>query len=443
MSDADAPPLLRLLTGWPVAVVDVGGEGRGLVASRPLRAGELVLASQPFGRVIYAPARRRWCAQCHGLSAGAALRRCCRASPDACGACYCSRRCADAAAPRHGATLCAARAMLRAGRHAQGAPPLHALDAECTTLALLLLDCAAQHAAQRRGEALAPASAEPGAPPAPAPQLADVLAMYAPDDDVAQRLGGWPAKWAACAAAVQAAVLAACGGDGSAAAAALGGLDAEQLASVASKDLSNSFGLWDRGGACADAPLRSGGHALFPAAALLNHSCVPSTYHEHVRTSYVDQNGGGGDQGCALLAVRALRDMAAGEALTIRYVDPSGGDAERAAAMTGTWGFACACARCAGDGPQAEAAVAAWDDAFLCVACGYPRPGAGRVAGGAQRGAAPVGGAAGGKRRGCACPQPHLLPPPRLPVPTPSAVPLRPPRQDGAQDGERERTILN
>lgn len=277
---ASDAPLLRLLAGWPVAAVERAGEGRSLVAACALPAGALLLASQPFGRVIYAPARRRWCAQCHGLSAGCALRRCCRAGADGCGACFCSRRCADAAAPRHGAALCAARCMLRAGRQALGAAPLHCLDAECTTLALLLLDAAAHHAAQRCGLALAPAAAEAGAPPAPAPRLQDVLAMYSPCAADADRLGGWHAKWAACADAVVAAARVACGGDEHAAHELLGGLDAATLAAVASKDLSNSFGLWDRGHACAEQPLRSGGHALFPAAALLNHSCVPTAYHE-------------------------------------------------------------------------------------------------------------------------------------------------------------------
>jgi hypothetical protein len=145
---------------------------------------------------------------------------------------------------------------------------------------LLAVDAAAHHAAQRSGAALAPAAAEAGAPPAPAPVLEDVLAMYSPCREDAERLGGWHAKWAACADAVLAAARVACGGDEHAARELLGGLDAATLAAVASKDLSNSFGLWDRGHACADAPLRSGGHALFPAAALLNHSCVPTAYHE-------------------------------------------------------------------------------------------------------------------------------------------------------------------
>jgi hypothetical protein len=397
-------PLLRLLAGFPVAVVEAPGEGRCLVAARALCQGELLLASQPFGRVIAAPARRRWCAQCHGLSAREPLRVACRG---ACGAAFCSQRCRERAAGRHTEDACRARALLRIGRGSGAAaaaagetqpspplpPPLHALDGECTQLALLLLDCATHHAAQLAGcDDAGGAAAEPGAPLALPPTLADVAAMYTPPTDALDAAGltVWPAKWAAVAAAVQAAALAACGAAAcppAAALALLGGLDAAALASLASKDLSNSFGLWDRGGACVEALHRSGGYALFPSASLFNHSCVPNVFHEHTRTP-----AGGG-----LLVFRALCDVAAGEALNIRYVDPSGGDAERRAAFTGTWGFACACARCERGGDDAD--VAAWDAAFLC-GCGYGRPHAGPGPGRPRR-----------RPRDCACPQPWLLPP--------------------------------
>ncbi len=425
MDENAQPPLLRLLAGFPVAVVERAGAGRCLVAARALRQGELVLASQPFGRTIAAPARRRWCAQCHGLSREP-LRLGCRAARGACGACFCSERCRLRGAGRHGDALCAARAALRAARAATAAaavgaargappeaqqqpeaqppppqlPPLHSLDAECTQLALLLLDCAAQHAAQLRGladgaGAGGDAHAEAGCAPAPPPRLFDVAAMYTPSASAlaAAGLTEWAAKWAAVAAAVQAAAAAGCvaaGGAASGASDLLGGLDAAALASLASKDLSNSFGLWDRCGACAEAAHRSGGFALFPAAALLNHSCVPNVYHEHLRTP----------AGGALLACRALHDVAAGAELTIRYVDPGGGDAARRATFTGTWGFACACARCeAGGDAGAEAGVRAWDAAFLC-GCGYARPGAG-----------PGPGAPRLRPKDCRCTQPWLLPP--------------------------------
>jgi len=362
------PPLLWLLAGYPVRV-ESASSGRRLLAARDLEEGDLVLESRPFARTVPWGARRRWCFRCHGLSAEKPLRLSCRHD---CGAWFCSSACRSAAQGSHSAAVCAARKAFRAGC----VPPL---DAECTALAALLLDGLAQQTVHESDDAL---STTP-----PQPLLTDVLAMYTPPAAALQNsLACWPAKWAAVAAAVRTAVRAAelehleCGRS------VLAGMDDAALARLASKDLSNSFGLWDRCGSCAEASHRSGGHALFPAAALLNHSCVPNVAHAHCI-----------DAGGAVLRCHALHAVRAGEELCIRYVDPSGGDAERRATFLDTWGFCCACARCEGEEADRAAAAAAWDGRYLC-GCGYGRPGAGPGVGAKPRG-----------KRDCDCPQPWLL----------------------------------
>jgi len=244
----EGPPLLRLLEGFPVHVCESAESGRRLVAARALAEGELVLVARPAGRVMSWAARKRWCAHCHGLSATAALRIACRG----CDLFFCSRACASAAAAAHSPAWCA----LRAGLRAQQAPPTPRLSEEAAMLSQLLLDCLASDT-QPADEGL---RVEPGAAPAPRPRLLDLLALYTPSPaSLAQHgLSEWTATWAAVAEALLAA--APVGGGPLAPLAAGRDALAALLGDLASKDLSNSFGLFDRTRACAEARFRSGGH---------------------------------------------------------------------------------------------------------------------------------------------------------------------------------------
>ena len=380
------PALLRLLEGFPVRVSTAEGAGRRLVAARDLAAGELVLASLPFGRVAYPVAAKHWCAICNGLSPASPLRLSC---PGGCGLFFCSRACL-AAAVHHGGDWCALRRALRERNSRPQLPPPPPpplppplppppLCEEAATLALLLVDILSRAACP-------PAVAEgvcvePGAPLALPPRLDDLFELYTPDADhlAAHGLGEWTSTWRDVAVETAAAAAVAAPG--------LALPSLEVMAAIASKDLSNSFGLWDRTHACREVKHRGGGHALFLSAALLNHSCVPSLYHTHHRVGTA-----------AVMVLRALRPLKEGEELSIRYVDPRGGDFERRKVFTDTWGFSCACARCEGDETERSAAAEAWDGAFLC-GCGYGRPG-----GGPGIGAKPL------KRAHCVCPVPWILP---------------------------------
>ena len=67
-------------------------------------------------------------------------------------------------------------------------------------------------------------------------------------------------------------------------------------------------------------------------AALLNHSCAPNCVVIYIT----------GD----LLQVRAARDVAIGEELTIAYTDLALPTRIRSAALRGSYGFECDCSRC-------------------------------------------------------------------------------------------------
>ena len=89
----------------------------------------------------------------------------------------------------------------------------------------------------------------------------------------------------------------------------------------------------------------------YPAAAYMNHSCLPNIEAK--------LEGGG-------LVVRALHAIPAGSEINNIYVPLTVEDSERKAMIQGTWKFTCLCARCMG-GESDE--VARFDEAFLCV-CG-------------------------------------------------------------------------
>ncbi|KAM0621778.1 hypothetical protein ACHAQG_006321 [Verticillium nonalfalfae] len=92
----------------------------------------------------------------------------------------------------------------------------------------------------------------------------------------------------------------------------------------------------------------AGGHhhhfGVFPAISRLNHDCGPNAAAWTGKTDLVHR-------------AFASKDIAAGEEISISYVDALAPRAERRARMTGSWGFECACRRCAG-GDESDARVA-------------------------------------------------------------------------------------
>jgi len=75
------------------------------------------------------------------------------------------------------------------------------------------------------------------------------------------------------------------------------------------------------------------GTAIYKLPSLFNHSCVPNAQARW-------------EHGDASMTIRATRDIAAGEELTIAYVDVDVDAAARRSKLSEWYGFDCACSRC-------------------------------------------------------------------------------------------------
>lgn len=75
------------------------------------------------------------------------------------------------------------------------------------------------------------------------------------------------------------------------------------------------------------------GTAIYKLPSLFNHSCAPNA-----RASW--------EHGDSSMTIRATRDIAAGEELTIAYVDVDVAAAARRSKLSEWYGFDCACSRC-------------------------------------------------------------------------------------------------
>lgn len=82
------------------------------------------------------------------------------------------------------------------------------------------------------------------------------------------------------------------------------------------------------------------GQALFSLLCLVNHSCEPSTVARF--SSW---------KGRAMVRLEALRDIEAGEELTMSYIDEGESLEERKVALA-SYGFVCGCDKCVGEGAR-------------------------------------------------------------------------------------------
>ena len=96
------------------------------------------------------------------------------------------------------------------------------------------------------------------------------------------------------------------------------------------------------------------GIGLYPLAALTNHDCDPSAAQTF------------GDN--AELTLRALRDLAPGDAVTIGYIDLAATTSARRKALRDSYLFECRCARCVAGDAAASSAARAVGAASVCDA---------------------------------------------------------------------------
>lgn len=73
------------------------------------------------------------------------------------------------------------------------------------------------------------------------------------------------------------------------------------------------------------------GSCLVPAAALINHSCIPNAHHLSEGPE---------------LVVRSSRTIAKNEEITVSYIDPTRSFEERQEDLFNAYAFACQCCRC-------------------------------------------------------------------------------------------------
>jgi hypothetical protein len=313
--------LAPMAADCPVAVRDLPGRGAGLVATRPIAPGEVIVREAPLLLLPEAAAAGAVCAACLCYLSSAA-------QPHPCPGCrrvaFCGPACAAgaAAAPAHHTPLhCAALA----ASDERGLSP----DA-ATSLRFALAAASLQAAAAADNNPSARAAwaaFESLAAPPGLPSVAETVGVVGP------RLG------AALAAARPG-----------------WGVAADTLAGWLAREAANAFGVLAPLSSSPDADPSSRavrGSGLYPLASRFNHDCLPCA----ARFDFFDDPRAvtaGAQTSPALrtlLEVRALHAIPAGEEVTLSYFPLDWPYEDRAARLAGEYGFACACARCALEAP--------------------------------------------------------------------------------------------
>ncbi|KAK8952110.1 Histone-lysine N-methyltransferase ASHR2 [Platanthera zijinensis] len=118
----------------------------------------------------------------------------------------------------------------------------------------------------------------------------------------------------------------------------LTGFSLELTAALIAKDKRNSFGLME--------PLRkenAGGrtvraYGIYPKASFFNHDCLPNA----CRFDYLDRDGDGNTS----ITIRAIHDIPEGREVCLSYFPANWGYAERQQRLMEDYGFHCSCDRC-------------------------------------------------------------------------------------------------
>ena len=373
-----------LFHGYPCQLVANDGGGlRGVVAQREIAAGERLLVSAPLGIAIDWRHKATGCAHCF------ATHECSKDAPgddhqwvlrcETCRSCYyCSARCQAAGAAQHALECAALKAV---ENHKRLKNPERVLARLLVTILSSLVVHKQQQ--QRCDGVSAGGSSAAAAPPPPLlmalpirstvvmalptvaclstalrhPSLAMLLELFPDQAEMSKGTSKTsPAKRVRQRTAAAKVVLA------SGSAALLAALppgtaagDLALLVAALSRGPMNQFGLW---------PTMAGedgtaGCAYFPAAAMLNHSCLPNVVYQLEEKT---------------LAFYAISAIAKGEALCQCYhaLGAEGDTMVRRDALALSWCFNCTCVRCHchGNRPAAVAAAAAFDAEHLCR-CGH------------------------------------------------------------------------
>ncbi|KAG0522894.1 hypothetical protein BDA96_07G077100 [Sorghum bicolor] len=278
--------------GDALRVADLPGRGRGLVAARNVREGEVLLSEPP---VLLYPSTlsslASYCSACFRSLPAAATVPCasCRA------AAFCSPACAAASHPR---LLCAALS------HGAGAGVAAAAPTEAIQEPLLFLLSAYSLPESTIHSILSLSSAPPPPPGAQdAAGLHAAVAALAPPHMLPQ------------------------------------GFSPDLTAALLAKDRANSFAIMEpyRVGMSLEL-LKARAYAMYPRASLFNHDCLPNACH----FDYPDRPGPGNTD----IVVRALHDIPEGREVCISYFAANWRYADRQRRLLEDYGFRCECDRC-------------------------------------------------------------------------------------------------
>lgn len=298
---------------------EIPGRGVGVVATRPLAAGEVILSELPILMYPQASAAAACCAHCLRCLAAPAPAAC----PTCAAARFCSPECAAAAAVDAGShcpLVCRALAACNAaGLSDEDQTSLHYL----LRAASLLLAAAAGDAGA--GARAAQLTSLAGRPPGAAAADADALRARELHGRVAMALAAAGADPAAVAASVT----------------------PDAVAALVQRDEVNGYAIpapEAAGGADDEEDRRLRGSALYAAASRVNHECLPNA----ARFDAFDapRPPGAAPLSSAALSLRMLHALPAGEEVTQSYFPLTWVFSQRQERCRGLYGFTCRCPRC-------------------------------------------------------------------------------------------------
>ncbi|XP_062110808.1 histone-lysine N-methyltransferase ASHR2 [Humulus lupulus] len=284
--------------------VEIPGRGRALVASQPLRGGQIVLKDSPIlvysalPLILASPSSSSYCAHCFRTlplplpSAPQPLPTC----PNCCSERFCNHNCLSAASTStHSPWLC--QSLLRLRHHSSSLSPEQQLQARFLLAAHNLANLSSPHFQI----------------------LLSLQGQSEPDSTAAAQF-------------IYSLISSVCLPPAS------GWFSLELSAALLAKDKLNAFGLMEPFSESAPRSVRA--YGIYPKASLFNHDCLPNA----CRFDYVDFPSG--ENNNIDIIVRMIHDVPQGREVCLSYFPVNENYPSRQKRLREDYGFACDCDRC-------------------------------------------------------------------------------------------------